>query len=217
MFAVMGVLAALLQRERTGEGQHVDISMFDAMVSITDVVTSLWSLGAREKAPGAILGAFAARDGWFVAQVSREHQFERLANGIGRPDWLTDPRLSTRQGWVDHLEDTIRPGIEEWAATRTKLDVCATLAAAGVPCGPCNDAEDVLGDPHLAQRDMLVDFTAGDQSYVVPGNPVKLSAFAPPRDHRGPWLGEHTDDILRDLLGLGSDEVVELRDAGTIG
>jgi crotonobetainyl-CoA:carnitine CoA-transferase CaiB-like acyl-CoA transferase len=217
MFAVMGILTALLQREQTGKGQHVDVAMFDAMVSITDVVTSLWSLGAREKAPGAILDAFAARDGWFVAQVSREHQFERLAHEIGRSEWLDDPRLATRQGWVDHLETVIRPGIEQWAAGRTKLDACAALATAGVPCGPCNGAEDVLADPHLAQRRMLAEFTAGEQSYVVPGNPVKLSAYDPPVDRRGPWLGEHTDDILHDLLGLGADEIDALRADGTIG
>ena len=217
MFAVVGILAALLQREQTGKGQHVDVAMFDAMVSITDVVTSLWSLGAREKAPGAILDAFAARDGWFVAQVSREHQFERLAHEIGRPEWLDDPRLTSRQGWVDHLEAVIRPGIEQWAAGRTKLEACAALAAAGVPCGPCNGAEDVLRDPHLAQRRMLTTLRAGEQSYVVPGNPVKLSAYDPPADRRGPWLGEHTNDVLQDLLGLTADDVAALRADGTIG
>jgi crotonobetainyl-CoA:carnitine CoA-transferase CaiB-like acyl-CoA transferase len=217
MFAVMGVMAALLQRERTGQGQHVDISMFDAMVSVTDVVTSLWSLGAREKAPGAILDAFAAADGYFVAQVSREHQFERLASVVGQPGWIDDPRFATRQGWVDHLDGVIRPAIETWAAGRNKLDVCATLAAAGVPCGPCNSAEDVLADPHVAQREMLTTFAAGDREYVVPGNPIKMSGFAPPPDHRSPWLGEHTDDILRNVLGLDEQEIATLRTDGIVG
>jgi crotonobetainyl-CoA:carnitine CoA-transferase CaiB-like acyl-CoA transferase len=216
----MGVMAALLHRERTGVGQLVDLSMFDAMVSITDVATSLWSLGARERAPGAIVDAFVADDGWFVLQISREHQFERLANVIGRAEWLDDPRFASRQGWVDHLESTIRPAVEAWAKGRPKLEVCNELAAAGLPCGPCNGPEDVLRDPHLAQRDMLVEFPRGDDqpgTYVVPGNPIKMSQAPPAPDRRGPWLGEHTDQVLSDLLGLDHQRIDELRAAGIVG
>jgi formyl-CoA transferase len=217
MFAAMGVLAALLQRAHTGTGQHIDVAMLDAMMSITDVVTSMWSLGAREKAPGAILDAFKARDGYFVVQVSREHQFERLADAVGHPEWVDDPRFATRQGWVDHVESVIRPAIETWAADRAKLDVCRMFAAAGVPSGPCNSAEDVIGDPHVAQRDMLAWFDANGQRYAVPGNPIKMSGFAPPPDRRGPWLGEDTDHILTNMLGLDDEQVARLRADGTIG
>jgi formyl-CoA transferase len=217
MFAVMGILAALLQREHTGTGQHVDVAMLDAMMSITDVATSLWSLGAREKAPGAILDAFKASDGYFVVQVSREHQFERLAGVIGHPEWVDDPRFATRQGWVDHVESDIRPAVEAWAGDRAKLDVCRTLADAGVPSGPCNSAEDVIGDPHVAQRQMLVSFDADGRTYVVPGNPIKMSGFTPPPDRRGPWLGEDTDDILTGMLGLDDNEIAKLRADGIVG
>jgi crotonobetainyl-CoA:carnitine CoA-transferase CaiB-like acyl-CoA transferase len=217
MFAAMGVLAALLQRERTGVGQHVDVAMLDAMLSITDVVTSLWSLGAREKAPGAILDAFAARDGWFVLQVSREHQFERLAQVVGHPEWVDDERFATRQGWVDNLEPVIRPAVEAWAAARDKLDVCRALADAGVPSGPCNSAPDVIADPHVAQRGMLASFEAGGVDYVVPGNPIKMSGYQPPADRRGPWLGEHTDEILHDVLGLDDQQIASLRADGIVG
>jgi crotonobetainyl-CoA:carnitine CoA-transferase CaiB-like acyl-CoA transferase len=86
-----------------------------------------------------------------------------------------------------------------------------------VPSGPCNSAEDVLADPHVAQRAMLARFTAGDQTYVVPGNPIKMSGYDPPPDRRGPWLGEHTDDILHDLLGLDDERIATLRADGIIG
>jgi crotonobetainyl-CoA:carnitine CoA-transferase CaiB-like acyl-CoA transferase len=219
MFAVMGILTALLHRERTGRGQHVDVSMFDVMVSITDVVTSMWSLGAREKSPGAILNAFLASDGYFVMQVSREHQFEKLANLIGRSDWLTDPRFATRQGWVDELETVIRPAVEAWAGERKKLDVCAALAEGGIPAGPCNSAPDVLADPHVARREMLtwLERPDGGEPYVVPGNPIKLSGVTAPPDRRGPWLGEHTDDILRTMVGLDDDRIAQLRADGIVG
>jgi crotonobetainyl-CoA:carnitine CoA-transferase CaiB-like acyl-CoA transferase len=150
-------------------------------------------------------------------QVSREHQFERLATVVGHSEWADDPRFATRQGWVDHLETVIRPAIETWAAARPKLEVCHTLAAAGVPCGPCNGPEDVLRDPHVAQREMLATFAAGNGTYVVPGNPIKMSGYTPEPDRRGPWLGEHTDDILSTLLGLDDDALAKLRADGTIG
>lgn len=219
MFAVMGILAALLHRERTGRGQHVDVAMLDAMVSITDVVTSMWSLGAREKSPGAILDAFLASDGYFVLQVSREHQFERLAELIGQPQWTNDERFATRQGWGDHLEAVIRPAIEGWAATLTRAEACAELAAAGVPAGPCNGPADVLADPHLAMRDMLAHLPRpdGDGTYVVPGNPIKLSEAPAPADRRGPWLGEHTDEVLGGMLGIDDERLAALRAEGIIG
>ena len=213
LFATIGILTALIDREATGKGQHVDVAMFDAMVSICDVVPSLWSMGARERAPGAILTAFEAADGWVIVQVSREHQFERLASAIGHSEWTADPRFASRQGWVDHLESDIRPAVEAWMRTMDKDAVCGTLAAAGIPCGPCNSAEDVLNDPHLAQRDMLVQF---DEGYVVPGNAIKLSRVDARRDRRAPWLGEDTEDVLMGLLGMSTSEVAELRRSGIV-
>jgi crotonobetainyl-CoA:carnitine CoA-transferase CaiB-like acyl-CoA transferase len=217
MFAALGILTALRHRDRTGEGQHVDVAMFDAMVSMADVVPSLWSLGARDRIPGAILTTFEAADGPVVIQVSREHQFERLATLIGRPEWLDDARFATRQGWVDHLESDIRPAIEEWLATRPKLDAARELAAAGIPSGPCNDPDDVLADPHLAQRRMLVELEAADgATYVVPGNPVKLSKVPELEDEPSPSLGAHTDEVLAELAGATADELARLRADGVI-
>ena len=118
MFAVIGTLAALRQRDRTGEGQYVDVAMLDAVVAMTDLVTNFWSMGLRPGGLGPLLimDGFRAHDGWFVVQVGREHQFERLAKMIGRPEWLDDPRFATREGWRLHLENVIRPAIEGWAA-----------------------------------------------------------------------------------------------------
>ncbi len=217
MFAVIGVLAALLQRAETGRGQHVDVAMFDAMVAIADVVPSMWSLGARERAPGAILTTFSASDGDVVLQVSREHQFARLADLVGCPGWLEDTRFATRQGWVDHLDTVIRPAVEGWMATGTKLEVCQALADAGIPAGPCNTAEDVLADPHLQAHSMLLEFEReGGAPYVVPGNPIELSDMPVVEDRRGPWLGEHTDAVLEDVLGLAPDAIDDLRSRGII-
>jgi formyl-CoA transferase len=220
MFAVVGILAALRHRDRTGLGQYVDIAMYDAMVAMTDVVTNFWSMGVRGgRAPGAIITGFAARDGYFMVQVGREHQFRRFAEIVGHPEWLTDDRFATREGWVAQLEPGIRPGVEAWAADKSKLDVCFTLSDAGVACGPCNSAEDVVHDPHLAARHMLVEVPRVDgveQPILVPGNPVKLSRMTEGPETRMPWVGEHTAEVLGAELGLDEARLAELRAAGVI-
>jgi crotonobetainyl-CoA:carnitine CoA-transferase CaiB-like acyl-CoA transferase len=221
MFGVIGVLAALRHRDHTGEGQYVDVSMYDAMVSMTDIVTNFWSMGVRPDGPGPLLimDGFRASDGWFIMQVGREHQFQRLAQLIGHSEWLDDPRFATRKGWREHLDTVIRPAVEEWASTRTKLEACHELSAAGVAAGPCNTAPDVIADPHVAARNMLVEAprTDGvDDPVLVPGNPVKLSKMADGPETRVPWVGEHTDEVLRKELGLADGDLAELRAAGVI-
>jgi crotonobetainyl-CoA:carnitine CoA-transferase CaiB-like acyl-CoA transferase len=105
LFATIGVLAALRHRDATGQGQYVDIAMFNAMIAMTDIVTNFWSMGLRDGDVGPlIMHGFHARDGWFALQTAREQHFTELADLIGHPGWKDDPRLATRQGWVDHLE-----------------------------------------------------------------------------------------------------------------
>jgi len=222
LFATIGVLAALRHRERTGLGQEVDVAMYDAMLSMTDIVTNFWSLGMQpepgKRLPG-IMSGFEAADGWFIMQVSREHQFARLAATVGHPEWVDDPRFATRQGWADHLDDVVRPAVDAWAGDKSKLDVCRELAEAGLAVGPCNSAEDVLADPHVAAHHMLVEVPRTDgveQPYLVPGNPVKLSKMTEGPETRVPWLGEHTAAVLGDELGLSADELAELGAAGVI-
>lgn len=220
LFAVIGVLAALRQREATGRGQHVDIAMLDSTVAITDIVTNFYSMGLTGREIGAsIMHAFAASDGFFVLHVGREEQFERLAAAIGHGEWLTDPRLETRQGWVDHLEDVIRPSIEQWAAGLTRREACDVLSAAGLVAGPCLTAAEVVDDEHLRRRDMLARFEPPDgvgPTVLTPGNPIRMSDM--PHDHgrRPPYLGEHSGEVLAEILGLGSEQIATLVDRGVV-
>ena len=220
LFATVGVLAALRQRDATGEAQYVDVAMLDSLIALTDLVTNMWSFGVDLKAPPTmILNGFQASDGWFIVQVGREHFFARLAETIGHPEWLDDPRLATRQGWVDHLEDVIRPGIESWAAGMTKLEACEALGAAGIPAGPCFDAGEVAHDPHVAARQMLVEIPRTDgvaQPVLVPGNPVRIVGLEGTPDAPFPHLGQHTDEVLTTELGLTPAEINALRETGTV-
>ncbi len=219
LFATIGILAALRDRDRTGEGQAVDIAMFDTTIAMTDIVSNFWSMGLRGNEVGPlILNGFQASDGWFIVQVGREEHFARLASFVGHPEWTTDPRLATRQGWVDHLSSIIRPAVEKWAASLTKVQASAALAEAGIPSGPCFTGEELVSDPHVAARGMLVEIPRVDgvaQPVLTPGNPVVMSKVARGPETRLPWLGEHTDAVLTSL-GLSASELEKLRADGVI-
>src|SRR5258705_3173410 len=141
LFGVIGVLAALRHRDQTGEGQYVDIAMYDSVVAMTDIVTNFWSLGVRpepDKALEVICEGFRASDGYVVAQIVREHQFEKLADLVGHPEWRDDPRFATRAGWGPALESVIRPAVDAWASQRTKLEATQAMYEAGLVAGPRN-------------------------------------------------------------------------------
>jgi crotonobetainyl-CoA:carnitine CoA-transferase CaiB-like acyl-CoA transferase len=220
LFAVIGILAGLRQRDRTGQAQQVDVAMLDAMVAVLDVVPNFWSMGMPMGTPWpGILHGFRAADGWIMLQVLRAHQWPDLARAIDRPDWADDPRFATPQGWLDHLDSDIRPALEAWAATRTKRQACDALNAAGLVAGPVSTDAEVVADPHLAGRHMLVEHPRTDgvaQPVLIPGLPVKFGAVAEGPETRVPWLGEHTDEVLRDELGLQPDELAALRADGVI-
>jgi len=223
VFAVIGILAALRQRDRTGEGQYIDIAMYDCMIAFADTVPNYWSMGREvtgdAKAP-LINDGFRASDGWFVVQVGRRHQFERLAQLIGRPEWLEDDRLSSPQGWCDHLEEVIRPAIERWAASLNKKEACHRLASSGVAAGPVYRAADLAEDRHVASRNMLLELERSDgvdRPILVAGNPIKMSKMADGPHTRPPWVGEQSDEVLRNELGMGDEELATLRSEGVIG
>jgi formyl-CoA transferase len=221
LFGVIGILAALRHRDATGMGQHVDVSMFDSMVAFADVVVNWWSMGERPD-PGAglkmIMDGFEARDGWFIVQCGREHEFERLVTTIGAPELATDSRFATRQGWRDHI-DVIRSFVNAWARSRTSVQACHELSSAGVACGPVFSAQQVIDDPHVHARNMLVEVPRTDDvsdPILIPGNPVKMTAVADGPDSMPPMLGEHTVEVLRNELSLNDDEISRLRETGVI-
>lgn len=226
LYGVIGILAALRHRDRTGKGQYVDIAMFDSMVTFADVVLNYWSMGERESnhqgakliLDGMPAGGADASGGWFVVQVGREADFQRLAQLVGAPEWLTDPRLSTRAGWRQNIE-VIRGGITRWAADLDNISACHLLAAAGIAAGPVLGAQQVLDDPHIAARHMIVEMPRTDgvaEPIAIPGNPVKMSAVREGPDRPVPRLGEHTNEVLGTLLGVDSQRIDALRASGAI-
>ena len=220
LFAVIGILAALRHRDRTGVGQYVDIAMLDAVVAMTDVVSNLWSLGQRPDEPlPMILDAFLAQDGYLNMQVVREHQFVALVKLIDKPEWADDPRFAERIGWAEHLESDIRPAIEAWLADKTRLEATELLSKVGIAAGPVHTSPEIIADEHVAKRHMIVEMERTDgvaDPVLIPGNPVKLSAVAEGPETRIPWVGEHTTEVLQAELGLSGVELDQLRADGVI-
>jgi crotonobetainyl-CoA:carnitine CoA-transferase CaiB-like acyl-CoA transferase len=218
LFGIIGTLAALRHRERTGLGQHVDISMYDSMLAMSDMVPHLWSMGAPAAWATAgsigIVAGFRARDGYFVVSVLREHHFERLAHTVGHPEWCEQEHFATREGWARSIENIVRPALEAWAADKTRLQACAELCAQGVAAGPSNLAADIRADPHVEAHDMLIEVPRpdGEPDMLVVGNPVKLSRVSEGPVQGFPRLGEHTEELLRTTLDLSETDLALLRE-----
>jgi len=224
-FAAIGVLAALQHRTAIGLGQLVDVSMFDSMLAVCDFLPNFWSIGVR-KAPDKVLrspgliGVCRAADGWFTLYVLRAHQFERLSKLVGHLEWLTDPRLATPWDWADRMEDVLCPAIGAWAADKTKQEAVDLVCKAGIPAGACNTADDIVSDPHVAARGMLLEVPRDDgvdAPMLVAGMPVKMSRVTEGGETKQPLLGQHTDDVLREVLGADGGDLAAWRESGVIG
>lgn len=221
LFSGIGVLAALRHREQTGRGQYVDIAMFDAMVAMADVVPFFHSMNAlpRKNRIAGIANAFRADDGFFIVQAVRDHQLELLARTLGHPEWLEDDRFSERVGYQVHMNDVVKPAIEEWAAGKTMLEACTELTSRGIAAGPCFTSEHIVNDPHVRDHNMIIEVPRPDSEdpLFIVGNPIKMSRVQEGPVRSWPTLGEHTSGFLRHELGLDDAALRALRDSGAIG
>ena len=148
LFASIGILAALRERDLTGKGQLVDVSMFDSMIAMADIVPFFWSMGLRQERgyaapPVGIMDSFAVADGYVVIQVMREWHLKALAELVGRPDWVDDPRLAERRSWAERYEELLLPSLEAWGAHHTMVEATNALAAVGVAAAPSFGPEDL--------------------------------------------------------------------------
>jgi formyl-CoA transferase len=224
LYAVIGLLAKLHERTRTGTGGRVDISMYDSMIAIADIIhpASMGTAPNRALDGIGILHAFRAKNGWFTVEVVREQHFPRFARAIGRDDWLDDERLRVRSGWSEHMDDVIRPGVERWAADRSKSEAARILAEHGVAAGPVNSAADIEADRHVTTRPLIHHIDTGDPGGAdhrvvsVVGNPISFGTAPPPAPRRWPLVGEDTERVLTQRLALEPAELASLRAQGVI-
>ncbi len=222
MYAAIAVLAALAERERSGEGQHVDLALLD--VQVAALANQAESFLVTGRAPGRLgnahpsivpYQAFRTSDGHVVVAVGNDAQFARLAEVVGRPELARDPRFATNAGRVEHRGELVAL-LEAALAARPTGAWVGALDAADVPAGPINDLAQVFDDPQVRHRGLRVDVPrAGGGSVPVVASPMRLSG-TPVRHGPPPRLGEHTREVLVEVLGLDEAEVEALRSAGVI-
>ena len=222
MHCVIGILAALMQRHATGQGQQVEVSMQDAVLNLIRVsLRDHQRTGKPMERTGNQLGSGVPGTTYhcapggsndYVFVFVQQQMWHPLLRAMGRGDLVGDARYETPEARWER-RDEVNALMEAWTSTRTKHEVMQILAAAGVPCGACLDTGEVLTDPHLKARDMIVEVDhPGRGRHITVGNPVKLSA-SPTTITPAPLLGQHRDEILREL-GYTDTDIKELREKG---
>jgi formyl-CoA transferase len=225
MHMAIGILAALQQRHASGRGQHVEVSMQDSVVNLVRVsLRDHQRFGHPPTRTGNQLGrnvpgtTFACAPGGpndYVFLYAQPQMWPAVVQVMGQPELADDSRFKTLEArWENRA--ALNPIIEAWTRQRSKQEVMRLMGEAGVPCGACQDTGEVLADPHLKAREMVVDVdypTRG--TYQTVGCPIKLSD-SPVAVSRPPLLGEHTDELLGALCGVAPGDAKRLRDKGVV-
>jgi formyl-CoA transferase len=225
MHMAIGILAALNQRHQTGRGQHVEVSMQDAVVNLIRVSLRDHQRSGRpmprqgnqlgRTVPGTTYPCAPGGPNDHVYIFAQPQMWRSFVGAIGQPELADDPRFASAESrWENRAAlDAI---VEAWTRQRNKHEVLRLMGAAGVPCGATLDTGEVLTDPHLRARDMIVDIDHPMRgTYQTVGCPVKLSD-SPAELTRPPLLGEHTAELLGSLCGIGAEEVERLRAEGVV-
>ncbi len=224
LFCAFTVSAALYGRQRTGSGCFLDVALMDCMLSLLTYVGQYYLIDG--KVPGRIgsahqsvvpYQAFATQDRYIVVAVFLEKFWGALCRVLEIEDLIDDPRFSDNHRRRQHREELV-PILEDVFRTRPGDEWLRLLSEAGVPCSPINNLDDVFSDPQVATRRMVVDVDhpkAGRLRSI--GNPVKTSAARDDLFEAAPTLGQHTDEVLRDILEYSPQRIAALRSEGVIG
>ena len=225
MHMAIGILAALQQRNSSGKGQEVEVSMQDSVANIMRIsLRDHQRLGGVQERTGNQLGknvpgsTYPCAPGGrndYIYIFAQQQMWKAFANAIGRPDIIEDSRYATPESRWDNRE-TLNAIIEGWTRQKTKYEAMRILGDAGVPSGACQDTGEILEDPHLKEREMIIDIDYPPRGkYKTVGCPVKLSD-SPADIRRPPTLGEHTEDLLGKLCGVTPEDFIKLREKGAI-
>jgi len=224
LFTAVGVMTALFHRYKTGEGQAIDVSLFDTASFFTQSVGALllYELtGEIRKQIGnrgfhSYNTCLPTKDGWVVLSVVTNSIWRRFVNKIGKPEMASDPRFGSDTDRFHNFQ-LIDAEIHEWIAARTVEEVMTACEEARVPCGPVHTVDKLLTDPQILAREMVLPLDyPGLGTLHVPGIPVKLSLTPGSIQGPSPALGQHNDEIYGKLLGFSIDKVLALKAKGVI-
>jgi crotonobetainyl-CoA:carnitine CoA-transferase CaiB-like acyl-CoA transferase len=223
IYSSFAVMTALAHRERTGEGQHIDMSLLDVTVAAISHINMNYLVGGivpkrMGTAHPSIVPyqVFDAQDGQMVVAVGNDTQFGKLCGALGVAELPGDERFRTNVARVKH-RDALIPLLQQRFAQRAVGAWIDKLTGIGVPCGPINNIQQVFDDPHMKARGMRVEVAhprAGHVSMLA--NPAKLSATPPAYDRAPPRLGEHTREVLASVLGMSAESIDSLAAARII-
>ncbi|MES2322608.1 MAG: CaiB/BaiF CoA-transferase family protein [Pseudomonadota bacterium] len=223
MYATVAVLAALTHRDRTGVGQHIDMALLDTQVAmLANMGSNYLNSGKPPKRWGNAHAnivpyqTFAAADGHIIVATGNDGQYQKFVEAGNRPDLASDARFATNPLRLQH-RDVLVPLLADMVRTRTRDQWIAQLEAVGVPCGPINDLHDVFENPQVKARGTAIEMdhpSAGKVKLVR--SPMKMSVTPADAALPPPMLGQHTDEVLRDLLGRSEQQIAALRDKGVL-
>ncbi len=225
IFGLVGVLAALHERSRSGRGQVVDVAIYEAVAALMESTLSDYAVaGVTRERTGSTLPGFApsnayltADGAWYIQGANANNPFRRLCEVMGRPELADDPRYATDAARGERMEE-LDELVGAWVATKTSAELTELLGPAGVPAGPIFDAAMALADPHFRARGMLHEVDEPELGrLVMPGVVPKLSRTPGSIPWPGPGLGEHDDEIFGELLGIPLERRAALAEAGVIG
>ncbi|MBL7203312.1 MAG: CoA transferase [Desulfobacteraceae bacterium] len=220
MWATIGILAALISREKTGRGERIDISMQDACFSMAtdDALDITLSTGVPERKKKlfrmAPWNAYPAKDGYIVICVSNNTQWKAFLEAIGREELKRDPRFKNQQGRYKHA-DEIDQIVIDWLKDLTREDALRLLRGKKVPCEPIAGFEEALEDPQLRFRGMIQEAmhpVCGNTSLKVTGFPIKFSELKAGFSEPAPYPGQHNEEIYMGLLGLSKEHMEKLKE-----
>jgi len=223
LYATIAIQAALAERERSGLGQYIDMALLDCQIAFmaNQATAYLASREAPRRAGNAHQSivpyqVFASSDGHIVVAVGNDAQYRRLCELLDAPELIDDARFATNAARVRN-RDTLVPLLAAKLQRRTSADWLAALDKSAIPCAPINALDEVFADPHVRQREMELTLPHPITGEVhLPASPMKLSRTPPRYERAPPALGQHTEEVLRELLRYDEEQLRALREAGTI-
>jgi len=225
LHAAMGVMLAYIQREKDpdGKGQVVDAAIYESVFNMMEAVVPEYSgSGAIREPSGSTITGIVPTNTYITSDNKHviiggngDSIFKRLMNAIGRPDMANDPELEKNQGRVDN-EKEIDAAIEKWTKDHTSDEVLSIMDGVSVPAGPILSVEDMMKDEHYIARGMFQEVEANGRTLQIPAMLPILTETPGTTEWPGPALSEHTDEVLRELLGKDEKEITQLREDGVL-
>lgn len=218
LYSTIAILGALEHRNQTGEGQHIDMALLDVQVAcLANQTLNYLTTGQAPTRMGNAHPSvvpyqdFPTADGDVILAIGNDGQFARFCEVAGHPEWAADDRYATNRARVDN-RDTLIPLMRQTTVMRTTREWIEVLEQAGVPCGPVNSIADVFQDPHVQARGMQLEMPHPSLGTVPQvASPLRLSASPVEYRTAPPLLGEHTDEVLAQTLGLSAEAIQRLR------